>query len=134
MVVVVGLVSLLGCGQAATTTPIPPTPQRGQIELVAGEAGSHVRYVPASLGVEPPIVVLVHGTPAEDQSAEDTAGYYVENWQAWAEAHGAIVIAPAFDQANFGSKDPDMVGGGYRGLFGRQIGAGEWGAAMKKSR
>ena len=63
---------------------------------------------------------------AEDEPAEDTARYYIENWEAWAEANGAILIAPAFDQSNFGSKDPDMVGGGYRGLFGRKIGADAW--------
>jgi pimeloyl-ACP methyl ester carboxylesterase len=123
---IVGLLALVGCMSAATATPPLPTPSPGKIELMAGEAGSHVRYVPTTVGSAPPIVVLVHGTPAEDEMAEDTARYYVENWQNWAEKNGAILIAPAFDQANFGSKDPDLVGGGYRGLFGREIGADEW--------
>jgi pimeloyl-ACP methyl ester carboxylesterase len=109
----------------ATATPSLPTPSLGEIELVAGEAGSHVRYVPTSVGSAPPIVVLVHGTPEYDEAVY-TARYYVKNWQSWAEEHGAILIAPAFDQANFGSKDPDLIGGGYRGLFGREIGADEW--------
>ena len=117
--------SLAGCAPAATVTPPPPTPRQGQIEVVDDGVGSHVRYLPMSSGGSPPIVVLVQGTPAEDE-AVDTARYYVEHWQPWAEAHGVLLIAPAFDKANFGSKHPDLVGGGYRGLFGREIGADEW--------
>lgn len=124
-VALMALSSLLGCAPVATATPPRPTLHPGHIELVSDKVGSHVRYVPTSLGVAPPIVVLVHGTPAEDE-AVDTARYYVEHWQTWAEDHGALLIAPAFDKANFGSKDPDLVGGGYRGLFGRQIGADAW--------
>jgi hypothetical protein len=61
----VGLVSLVGCGPAAsepTATPtaaagpLSPTPLPSQIELVAGDDGSHVRYLPTMVGAAPPIV------------------------------------------------------------------------------
>ena len=109
-----------------TATPATARPRPGRIQAVEGRFGDHVAYVPMDLGAGPPIVVLAHGTPAEDETALDTARTYVEYYRAWADQMGAILLAPAFDQPNFGSKDPDMTGGGYRGLFGREVGADVW--------
>jgi hypothetical protein len=53
--------------------------------------------------------------------------YYLENWTETAEEKGALLIAPVFDQPNFGSKTGfEYAWGGYRGLFGREIGADEF--------
>ncbi|MBN1660339.1 MAG: alpha/beta hydrolase [Anaerolineae bacterium] len=120
--------AILACAGPVAPSPTPPlpNPQPGVVEVVPGAHGSHVRYVPTALTSPPPLVVLAHGTPGDGETAQAAARYYVENWKAWAETHGAILIAPAFDQANFGSKEVDMTHGGYRGLFGRQVGADAW--------
>lgn len=134
LLLIAALVTACGGSPTPSPTPLPPEPQPGMVEVVPGTHGSHVRYVPAALAAPapsappspPPIVVLAHGTPADDETAEKAARYYVEHWKTWAEAHGALLIAPAFDQANFGSHEVDMAHGGYRGLFGREVGADAW--------
>jgi pimeloyl-ACP methyl ester carboxylesterase len=68
------------------------------------------------------ILVLAHGFPWPDgaKSDDELAQYAreaVERWTAFAEAHHAIVIAPAFGGSDFG---------GYRALFGRSIDADEF--------
>ena len=125
LLLVAGIVACAGSPTGALPSPLPEA-LPGTVELVASAHGSHVRYVPADLASPPPLVVLAHGTPGDGETAEDAARYYVEHWKAWAEAQGAILIAPAFDQANFGSKQVDMAHGGYRGLFGREVGADAW--------
>jgi pimeloyl-ACP methyl ester carboxylesterase len=68
-------------------------------------------------------VVIVHGTPGKKEDVKAVAKFYLKNWVALAEKRGVILIAPVFDQENFASQNGDAVLGGYRGLFGRQIGA-----------
>jgi pimeloyl-ACP methyl ester carboxylesterase len=93
---------------------------------VSDEIGSYHYYAPATLETAPDVVVLVHGTPGKQETALDTARYYVENWINLAQEQGCLLLAPAFDDANFSSKHGDQALGGYRGLFGRQIGADEF--------
>jgi pimeloyl-ACP methyl ester carboxylesterase len=104
----------------------------GRIHGFAGEAGmilpkqmphgSYLQYIPR----RPPlgIIVVVHGTPGENERALDVAHKFIRGWVALAEQKRAIVLAPAFDQDNFGGREGP--GGGYRGLFGRKIGADEF--------
>jgi pimeloyl-ACP methyl ester carboxylesterase len=72
------------------------------------------------------ILVLVHGTPPDDETAEENAHYYVTNWLDFAEKEGYILIAPTFNQEDFSSRLGDTALGGYRGLFGREINADAW--------
>jgi poly(3-hydroxybutyrate) depolymerase len=88
--------------------------------------GKFYTYIPKDVSQDTKIVVLVHGTPAKEQSAEEDAHYYVSNWRDFAEEHGFILIAPAFNQEDFSSREGDHASGGYRGLFGRKIMADEW--------
>jgi pimeloyl-ACP methyl ester carboxylesterase len=84
-----------------------------------GRDGGHVAsLVPAS---PVRVLVLAHGFPWPDGTKSD--GYLaryaeaaVERWATFAEAHHAIVVAPAFGGRDFG---------GYRALFGRRIDADE---------
>jgi poly(3-hydroxybutyrate) depolymerase len=140
-VIIVLLLALAGCrahnGQAPSATPqndtvvIPPTlspeaHQRGQIVTIDAPHGAFHGYVPTTLKSRPDVIVLVHGTPGKDETAQDVARYYIENWIEFAQARGVIVIAPAFDDANFGSKSGDQALGGYRSLLGRNIAADEF--------
>lgn len=120
-------------GPACSLVPVVPTPQPppvdhrpGQVVEAKDTFGTFYAYVPEELGAAPGILVLVHGTPAEEETAEATARYYVENWADFAGEQGFILIAPAFNQEDFSSRKGDHALGGYRGLFGREIGADEW--------
>jgi pimeloyl-ACP methyl ester carboxylesterase len=90
--------------------------------------GNFYLYTPTTLGFETEILVVIHGTPAKDQSAEETALYYAEHWVTFAEEHDLILLVPAFNQADFSSRKGEITDAltGYRGLFGREIGADEW--------
>ena len=123
--VLVPIVILSGC----RFTPAPASPiahELGQVTMVEDVHGTFYAYVPMTVPKEPEIVVLVHGTPANEESAEATAHYYIVNWIDFAEKHGYILIAPSFNQEDFSSREGDHAMSGYRGLFGREIGADEW--------
>jgi pimeloyl-ACP methyl ester carboxylesterase len=68
------------------------------------------------------VLVLAHGFPWLDGSKSDAdlaryAEAAVRRWTAFAEAHHAIVVAPAFGGRDFG---------GYRALFGRRVDADDF--------
>ena len=75
---------------------------------------------------EPEVLVLVHGTPAADETAEASSRRAIEGWLDFAESQGSILIAPVFSQEDFSSRYGDRAEGGYRGLFGREIDADDW--------
>ena len=67
------------------------------------------------------VLVLAHGFPWLDGSQSDDflaeyARSAVARWTAFADAHRAVVVAPAFGGSDFG---------GYRALFGRKVDADE---------
>ena len=88
--------------------------------------GTYFAYLPTSNPQDPEILVLVHGTPPDDETPEANAKYYLSSWMDFAEEHGYLLIAPAFNQQDFSSRRGDHAMSGYRGLFGREIGADEW--------
>jgi poly(3-hydroxybutyrate) depolymerase len=116
--------SLFGCVFAGL--PDPPTDHPpGEIIAAEDHYGTFFAYIPETLAADPEILVLVHGTPEEDD-ALSTARYYANLWSDFAAERGFILIVPAFNQEDFSSRKGDQVLGGYRGLFGRQINADEW--------
>jgi poly(3-hydroxybutyrate) depolymerase len=62
----------------------------------------------------------------EGETAESSAEYYATTWMDFAKKRGFILLAPTFNQEDFSSRRGDHALSGYRGLFGRQIGADEW--------
>jgi len=88
--------------------------------------GTFYAYVPTTVPEKPEILVLVHGTPQEGETAESSAEFLVTTWIDFAEEQGFILIAPTFNQEDFSSRLGDHALSGYRGLFGREIGADEW--------
>jgi pimeloyl-ACP methyl ester carboxylesterase len=102
--------------------------ETGTVTRIEDTYGTFFVYVPESGPSKPDILVLVHGTPAQSETPEETASYYVTNWLDFAEEQGIVLIAPAFSHEDFSSRKgeiEDMMTG-YRGLFGREIGADEW--------
>jgi pimeloyl-ACP methyl ester carboxylesterase len=68
------------------------------------------------------VLVLAHGFPWMDGSQSDDflaeyAQSAVTRWTAFADAHRAVIVAPAFGGSDFG---------GYRALFGRKVDADEF--------
>lgn len=116
--------SLTAC-EAGTPLAVPISYEIGQVTKGDDTYGEFYFYVPTQLNEKTKILVLVHGTP-KDLTPAANAEFYVMSWQNFAEEHNYILIAPAFDQENFSSRYGDQALSGYRGLFGREIGADEW--------
>jgi pimeloyl-ACP methyl ester carboxylesterase len=92
---------------------------RGEPEHRTHECGSYVRYAPE--GDVRGVLVLVHGQIGEHESAIESAQTYLGRWTKFADQQRFVLLAPAFEQENFGGHAGP--GGGYRGLFGRHCGA-----------
>jgi pimeloyl-ACP methyl ester carboxylesterase len=99
--------------------------EKGKVVAKKDRYGQYMQYLPPREARG--ILVIVHGMPTEEQSKNviGLAEKFLRRWVAFADEHQLIALAPAFDQENFGSVAGDF-GGGYRGLFGRQIGADEF--------
>lgn len=89
----------------------------GEVSRITSPYGSYVAYMP----VEPPrqILVIAHGYPYPDDSRTpaqlfDHAEAYVERWQAFADQHQLVLLAPLFGSGALA---------GYRELFGTVIDA-----------
>ena len=96
--------------------------EKGQVVTKKVRYGEYVRYLPKREAVG--VLVVVHGQPAGDdiQDIRGLAERFCKRWVAFGESHRLIVLAPVFDAENFDSVVGNN-GGGYRGLFGRQVGA-----------
>lgn len=108
------------------TTELPVTLEPGQLVNGEDEFGMFYTYVPANMRENAEILVVVHGTPLKDQTEEWNAEYYATSWIDFAEENGFVLIVPAFNQEDFSSRLGDHALSGYRGLFGREIGADMW--------
>jgi pimeloyl-ACP methyl ester carboxylesterase len=125
LIMLIPILVLSACG--STTIPEAPTAHEpGQLAKGEDVFGTFYAYVPTTIPEKPEILVLVHGTPPKDETAEWNAEYYATNWIDFAEKFGYTLIAPAFNQEDFSSRRGDHALSGYRGLFGREIGADEW--------
>lgn len=97
----------------------------GEILQQDHEQGTYQLYVPDSYSADSDMVVVVHGTPGENDNVTDRAERYINRWTGFADSTGAVIIAPAFDQDNYASDDGSGYGG-YRGPYGRDVGADEF--------
>lgn len=119
------LIVLSACTSPSLSEP-PIALQPGHLAKGEDVFGVFYTYVATTVPEKPEILVLVHGTPPEEETAESNARYYVTTWIDFAEKHGYLLIAPAFNQEDFSSRYGDHAMSGYRGLFGREISADEW--------
>jgi len=125
----IGIIYISGLLSACTHSSWPDLPvtiEPGQLSKGNDSFGIYYTYMPINLPQQPEILVLVHGTPPKDGTAESNTEYYITSWMDFAEEQGYILIAPVFNQENFSSRLGDHALSGYRGLFGREIGADEW--------
>jgi len=94
----------------------------GRVVRKSLEYGDYLQYTPRS-GPQSTLVI-VHGSLGKDEAALDVAERFIKRWTDVAERRLVLLLAPAFDQENFGGRAGP--GGGYRGLFGRRIGADQF--------
>ncbi len=92
----------------------------GQLFRISTFYGDYYQYHPNRYGADSRILVIVHGSLDKGKPAADLAEKFIKRWIDAAEKENLILIAPAFDRRNYQSY------GGYRGLFGRDIGADEF--------
>lgn len=108
-----------GCIASSIVSPIT-----GSVALQSNQFGSFYQYIPSTVTQNSKILIIAHGTPGAAETALDSALTFINRWTDTAEQESVIVLAPAFDQTNFGGKSGGF--GGYRGLYGRNIGADEF--------
>jgi pimeloyl-ACP methyl ester carboxylesterase len=101
-------------------TQIAADDEKGKVVTKKGRYGEYVQYLPQQQARS--VLVIAHGMPS-DEEAKDIFGLAEKFLKRWvADAHLLVALAPAFDDENFDSVQ-GAHGGGYGGLFGRQVGA-----------
>jgi hypothetical protein len=100
----------------------PAQDDRGQVVTKKVRYGEYVQYRPKREAVG--VLVVIHGQPAGNdiKDIHGLAERFCKRWIEFAEPRGLAIIAPVFNNENFDSVDGNQ-GGGYRGLFGRQVAA-----------
>ncbi|MEM7346729.1 MAG: hypothetical protein AAF485_21000 [Chloroflexota bacterium] len=88
------------------------------------EHGSYWQYIPPDIEQPATVLVVVHGTVGDSEIAIDTAATMLELWRETADQEGVVLIAPVFDNDRYGGRAGP--GGGYRGLYGRDVRADEF--------
>lgn len=119
-----GVQTVLDLWYADLTPWQPRTKEAGKVQKKQMRYGGYVQYVPRTLQEPVEVLVVVHGTPGQDETALEVAEGFLVGFIPTAKRRGVILLAPAFDQRNFGGRTGP--GGGYRGLFGREIRADEF--------
>lgn len=122
---VIILILLTDCSSKSLAVPLTAH-EMGKVSEGQDVYGNYFLYVPTVSPEQAEILVLVHGTPPKNETAEWNAEYFAKSWENFAEENGLILIAPAFNQEDFSSRRGDHARSGYRGLFGREISADEW--------
>ena len=119
-----GVHTVLDLWYADLTPWKPRTTEAGKVRKRRISHGRYVEYIPRTLQEPVKILVVVHGTPGREETALEVAENFLTGFIPAAKRRGVILLAPAFDQRNFGGRAGP--GGGYRGLFGREIRADEF--------
>ena len=116
---------------ALAVPPLSAAPNRaeaGKTVLKEIEPGRYLQYLAGSARENPEVLVIAHGMVSPDSTPEATARRYVDTWRDFAENHRLLLLAPVFDEENYGNQCPQNWG--YRALFGRRQGADEFVHAM----
>ena len=98
--------------------------EAGKIETKRTDHGRFIQYIPRTLKKPAEILVLIHGTTGAEETALHVARRFITGFIPAAKKRGVVLVAPAFDQRNFGGHAGP--GGGYRGMFGREVRADQF--------
>jgi len=125
--IIFAAIIFVGCAAQASPELVAVF-EKGEVVAVEDVYGTYFVYAPTTMPAKPDLLVLIHGTPSKALTAEETAVYYVDVWRDFAEEEGIVLLAPSFNHEDFSSRKGELTDKmtGYRGLFGREIGADEW--------
>lgn len=96
----------------------------GEVHEIDHNFGTYHLYVPQSHTEASRVLFVVHGTPAPAQDVVELAATFIARWTDFAEEKSLVIVSLAFNRIDFGSHDDGR--GGYRGLFGRAVGADQF--------
>lgn len=114
---------LISCGHCTAQNVRPVT---GKPTLEAVEHGKYWRYLPRSVTPQSHVLVICHGMLTEEHTGETSALGFMNVWLEFANVTKAVLVAPAFEDETFGAGKGGPHGWGYRGLYGRHVGADEF--------
>ncbi|NQV24536.1 MAG: alpha/beta hydrolase [Rhodopirellula sp.] len=101
-------------------------PVAGEPTLETVEHGKYWRYLPKTVTPKSHVLVICHGMLTEEHTGVTSAIGFLKVWIEFANATSAVLVAPAFEDETFGAGTGCPHGWGYRGLYGRHIGADEF--------
>lgn len=119
MTAIMLLTSQLG-NPAMSQDDDPQPTARGKIVLKQSKHSDFHVFIPKKKPQR--ILVIAHGTPGSNDETTDLSKKFIERWTDFANKRRLLLISVAFNRENFAS-DSKYGYGGYRGLFGRTIGA-----------
>ena len=100
----------------------------GRIVLKRVANGRYQQYIPKEgLALKTiRIVVVNHGMFGKNENELISAKNTLDDWIPFSEKYQAIIVAPVYDNTNYAVTERGDGKGGYRGLFGRKVGADEF--------
>lgn len=98
----------------------------GSIVLKRVAHGQYQQYIPEGGLDDFKIVVVNHGMFSGTETAVISAKNTLDDWIPFANQLKVIIIAPAFDNHHYATTVPGARNGGYRGLYGRDVGADDF--------
>ena len=97
--------------------------EMGEIKLKSVTHGKYQQYISEGSLRDFKIVVVNHGMFSDEETAVESAENTLKKWIRFANKTKAIIIAPVFDNYHYAVTKRGAGKGGYRGLFGRDVGA-----------
>ena len=98
----------------------------GEPTLVDVEHGQYWRYIPPNAKPTSHVLVICHGMLTDEHTGVSSAIGFLNVWLEFSRATASVLVAPAFEDETFGAGTGCPHGWGYRGLYGRHVGADEF--------
>lgn len=99
------------------------TSEQNSIVLKAVAHGQYHQYIAQGALEKFTVFVVNHGMFKDSETAVDASYNTLKFWLKFADEHKLILIAPVFDNESYSVTTNGAGNGGYRGLYGRNVGA-----------
>jgi poly(3-hydroxybutyrate) depolymerase len=100
--------------------------EQGSITLKAVAHGQFHQYIAQGALDKFTVLVVNHGMFKDPETAVEASYNTLKLWRRSADEHKLILVAPVFDNENYAATVKGAGNGGYRGLFGRKVGADDF--------
>jgi poly(3-hydroxybutyrate) depolymerase len=97
--------------------------EQGDITLKSVAHGQYHQYIAQGALDKFTVLVVNHGMFKDKETAVDASYNTLKLWLKFADEHKLILVAPVFDNENYAVTVNGAGNGGYRGLYGRKVGA-----------